>query len=320
MSSDISLDGISFYPYDLSEAVAGVCLALFGITLVWSSVLTIRKRAWVWTVQLLAILMEVVGYAVRIASAGNLTNLNLYAVQFCVIILAPVLMAGVIYVVFGRIVFHVVPVQERTTRLLWIPPRWVTPIFVTFDVISLLVQLVGAVSVSTTEVTDDDAEDTINMGKNIALVGLAIQIAAFGLFTVIAARFHFTSQRFEASLLSRLEVTDGGKSVLVKGLSRKINPNWRHLLYAVHVSCILILIRSIFRVVEFAEGLNGTISQHEYFMYVLDTLPVLLVVCSFCFFFPGSYLPFMGFRIPKQPVDVGEASSDEGSAIELQGI
>ncbi|KAI0851872.1 RTA1 like protein [Daldinia vernicosa] len=320
MSSGTSLNDISFYPYDPSEAVAGVCLALFGIALVWSSALTIRKRSWVWTVQLLAILMEVVGYAVRIASAGNPSNLNLYAIQFCVIILAPVLMAGVIYVVFGRIVFHVVPTQERTTRLLWIPPRWITPIFVTFDVISLLVQLFGAVSVSSTEVTDEGAEEKINTGKNVALIGLAIQIAAFGLFTVIAARFHFTSQRFEASLLSRLEATDGGKSVLVKGLSRKINPSWRHLLYAVNISCILILIRSIFRVVEFAESSNGSISQHEYFMYVLDTLPVFLVVCSFCFFFPGSYLPFMGFRIPKQPVGFGEASSDEASAIELQGI
>ncbi|KAI8966242.1 RTA1 like protein [Daldinia sp. FL1419] len=320
MSSNVSLDDISFYPYDPSEAVAGVCLALFGITLFWSTVLTIQKRSWVWTVQLFAILMEVVGYAVRIASAGSPTDLNLYAIQFCVIILAPVLMAGAIYVVFGRIVFHVVPAHERTTRLLWIPPRWITPIFVTFDVISLLVQLVGAVSVSSTQVTDEDAEKKMNTGKNVALVGLAIQIAAFGLFTVIAARFHFTSQRFETSLLSRLETIDGGKSVLVRGVSRKINPNWRRLLYAVNVSCALILIRSVFRVVEFTEGSNGPVSRHEYFMYVLDTLPVFLVVCSFCFFFPGSYLPFMGCRVPRQPVGMGEASSEEGSVVELRRI
>ncbi|KAI1805806.1 RTA1 like protein [Daldinia bambusicola] len=318
MPSKISQGNISFYSYDPSEAVAGVCVALFGITLVWSSVLTIRKRAWVWTVQLLAILMEVVGYGDRIASAANPTNLNLYAVQFCVIILAPILMAGAVYVVFGRIVFHVVPAHERTTRLLWIPPRWITPIFVTFDIVSLLVQLVGAVAVSSTQATDEDAKKKINTGKNVAVVGLAIQIVAFGLFTVIAARFHFTSRRFEENLRSRLDAADGGKYVFVRGLSRKINPNWRHLLYAVNVSCVLILIRSVFRVVEFAESSTGPISQHEYFMYVLDTLPIFLVVCSFCFFFPGSYLPFMGFKVPKEEVEMGETLMDDGSAVELR--
>jgi hypothetical protein len=34
----------------------------------------------------------------------------------------------------GRIVFHVVPSEARTTRLLWVPPRWLTPIFVVCDI------------------------------------------------------------------------------------------------------------------------------------------------------------------------------------------
>lgn len=167
-------------------------------------------------------------------------------------------MAGAIYVVFGRIVFHVVPAEERTTRLLWIPrtyppttmlyhvltvvARWITPIFVTFDVVALLVQLIGAVSVSSTQATDEDAANKLKLGKDIALAGLAIQIGAFGLFTIIAARFHFTSQRFVASLSWRLEEADGGKAVFVRGSSRKINPNWRRLLYALNASCILILV------------------------------------------------------------------------------
>ncbi|KAI1374674.1 RTA1 like protein-domain-containing protein [Hypoxylon crocopeplum] len=232
----------SFYNYDPSEPVAAVCCALFGIAFLWSTIMIIRKRAWVWTVQLLAIFMEVLGYAVRIKSAGDVSNLNLYAIQFCVIILAPVLMAGVIYVVFGRIVFHVVPAQERTTRLLWVPPRWVTPIFVAFDVISLLVQLIGAVMVSSTKATDENAADKLKRGKNIALTGLALQILAFGLFTIVAVRFHFTSRRFEASLRSRLEPAESGKGVFVKGSSRRINPSWKRLLYVINLSCILILI------------------------------------------------------------------------------
>jgi hypothetical protein len=65
--------------------------------------------------------VEAAGYGARIASAADTTARTVYIVQFCLIILAPVLMAGVIYLVFGRIVFHVVPAEARTFRLLWVP-------------------------------------------------------------------------------------------------------------------------------------------------------------------------------------------------------
>jgi hypothetical protein len=70
-------------------------------------------------------LVECVGFGARIESAHDTTNRNAYIVQFLLIILAPVFMAGVIYVVFGRIVFHVVPTESRTTKLLWVPRRYI---------------------------------------------------------------------------------------------------------------------------------------------------------------------------------------------------
>ncbi|KAI2626699.1 RTA1-domain-containing protein [Hypoxylon sp. NC1633] len=310
----------SFYNYDPSQAVAAVCCALFGVALVWSTFMTFRKRAWIWAIQLLAITLEVLGYAARIASARDVDDLNLYALQFCVIILAPVLMAGIIYVVFGRVVFHVVPAHERTTRLLWVPPRWVTPIFVSFDIIALLVQLIGAVIVSSTKPTDQDAANKLQRGKNIALAGLALQIVAFGLFSIVAARFHFTSKRFESILQSSLEPTGKAGAVIVKGSGRLINSNWRRLLYAINLSCLFILIRSVFRVVEFAQGPQGTVMSQEFYMYVLDTLPIFLVVCSFCLMFPGSYVPYMGFRVPKNPPNSRELASQDSSGVALREV
>ncbi|XXG96477.1 hypothetical protein Hte_002760 [Hypoxylon texense] len=311
---------VSFYRYDPSKAVAVVSCVLFGLTFIWSTFMTIRKRAWVWIVQLIAILMEVIGYADRIKSAGDPTNLNLYAVQFCVIILAPVLMAGVTYVVFGRIVVHVVPAQQRTTRLLWVPPRWITPIFVACDVVALVVQLIGAIMVSSTQATDTNAAKKLNTGKNIALAGLAIQIAAFGLFTIVAARFHFTSRQFAAGLQARYEGAGSGSTTSVKGSPRKLNPNWRRLLFAINLSCVLILVRSAFRVVEFAEGNDGAVNRQEWFMYVFDTLPIFLVACSLCFIFPSSYIPHMGFRVPKESANARELASQDGSVVGLREV
>lgn len=65
--------------------------------------------------------VETGGYAARIISAGDVYARTVWIVQFCLIILAPVLMAGIVYLVFGRIVFHVVPAEARTLKLLWVP-------------------------------------------------------------------------------------------------------------------------------------------------------------------------------------------------------
>ena len=95
--------------------------------------------------------VEAGGYIIRCISTQNTTDKDIYVVQFSLIVLAPVLMAAACYVIFvrphqnfgiklllnskqGRIVFHVVPREARTIQLLWISPRFVTPIFVASDV------------------------------------------------------------------------------------------------------------------------------------------------------------------------------------------
>lgn len=67
--------------------------------------------------------VEVLGYAARVVSAENVTSKKPYVIQFCLIILAPVLMAGVIYVIFGRLVYWVVPPESRTIKFLWVPRK-----------------------------------------------------------------------------------------------------------------------------------------------------------------------------------------------------
>ncbi|EPE10025.1 rta1 domain protein [Ophiostoma piceae UAMH 11346] len=302
---------ISYYPfYNPSAAAAGVMCALFAIGFIVSAFQTIRYKSWIWLVMLLAIAMEVVGFGARIGSALGKTNRTLYIIQFCLVILAPVFMAGIIYVAFGRIVFHVVPPEARTTRLLWVPPRWLTPIFVFFDIFALLLQLIGAVIISATQVTDKNAVSKLHVGKDIALAGVSAQIGAFGLFSIIAARFHFTSRRFAAGLEGRyrpLPPPQGNKFVtLVDDQSVRFKPQWRKLLYTLNFSCIMIIIRSIYREVEFATGKNGYTQRHEWFTYVLDALPIFLLVVGYTITPPGAYV-CMGFRQqPKQKDQISQ--------------
>lgn len=155
----------------------------------------------------------------------DVSNKPKFVVQYVLIVLAPVLMTGIIYVVFGRIVFHVVPKEARTTKLLWAPARFITPIFFGFDVVALMLQLVGAVMIAGTSPTDSNAKSKLKKGKDLALVGVWVQIAAFGLFSIIAARFHFTSRRFKAELEDKMVRTPGQKMVTLQGSDRKFRPN-----------------------------------------------------------------------------------------------
>ena len=67
--------------------------------------------------------MEVVGYVARVISAKHVSEKNPYRLQLVIIVLAPVVMAAVIYIVFSRIIHWVVPPESRTFKLLWVPRR-----------------------------------------------------------------------------------------------------------------------------------------------------------------------------------------------------
>lgn len=65
--------------------------------------------------------VEVFGYGIRIASTKDTSKKPPFVAQYVLVVLSPVLMTGIIYVVFGRIVFHVIPAEHRSTKLLWVP-------------------------------------------------------------------------------------------------------------------------------------------------------------------------------------------------------
>jgi hypothetical protein len=95
-----------------------------------------------------------------------------------------------------------------------------------------------------TQSTDSNAASKLQHGKDIALAGVSIQLAAFGLFSFVAVRFHFISKRFTAGLERRFQTSPGGKFVTLEGSAWTFKPKWRHLLYVVNASCIFILVKA----------------------------------------------------------------------------
>ncbi|KAJ5175890.1 RTA1 like protein-domain-containing protein [Penicillium canariense] len=286
----------SYYRYNPSLAAAVVAAVFYGLAFSATFLLWIRYRSWVWIVMVVAAAMEAVGYIGRCISVQNVTEKSIYALQFSLIILAPVLMAACCYVLFSRILFLVVPSEKRSFRLCWVPPRFITPIFVGFDIVALLLQLGGAVMITSVDPGDVDGADKLDRGKHIAQAGVIIQLAAFGLFSLAAARFNFTSKQFFATMRERYE-RFGEKDYIIDGIAK--NRHWPALLRVVNLTSLLILVRSVYRLVEFTEGSTGYLNTHEWAMYVFDALVIYPCIVLFIYWHPGRYLPYLGFRLPK---------------------
>lgn len=117
----------------------------------------------------------------------------------------------------GRVILHVTPSSFRNIKNLWVPPRWMTPIFVTCDIVAFLIQVFGA-----TSATSKDPK-VVQRGYNVMKVGLVIQLVCFGFFLVVSLRFHFISKKFESSWPDR---------------------QWKKLLMAINIASGLIFVCS----------------------------------------------------------------------------
>ncbi|KAL2822151.1 RTA1 like protein-domain-containing protein [Aspergillus cavernicola] len=291
-------DPDSYYNYDPSLGAAALFAVLYGLAFIGTVVQWLRFRPVIWLVMVISAAMEAVGYIARTVSTQDVTARTVYVLQFSLLILAPVLMAGALYVLFGRIIFLVVPKDQRTFRICWVPPRFVTPIFVGFDVIALFLQLIGAVMITSGNGTSQDDIDSFNRGRDLALIGVIVQIVAFGIFTIAAVRFNFTSKKFLKAAPQPLYPQDQDDFALqVQDKPRKTE--WQSLLRVVNLSTVMILIRSIYRMVEFTEGHGGYINNHEWPFYIFDAVPIFPCVALFVYWHPSLYLPYMGFRLPK---------------------
>lgn len=103
-----------------------------------------------------------------------------------------------------------------------------------------------------TDPTEPNAKQKLDLGKTLGLVGVSTQIAGFGLFTVSAIRFHFAARKLSPDFAKQNQERYG------------ITKKWQTLLATVNVSCLLILIRSVYREIDFAGGKDGKTHQEEW--------------------------------------------------------
>ncbi|KAB8262855.1 RTA1 like protein [Aspergillus pseudonomiae] len=261
--ADSEHTGWNAYHYYPSKAAGILFVVLFLILSVIHTYRLLGTRAWFFIPLVTGTWFESVGYIGCVLSANESPHWTIgpYVMQSTLLLVGPALYAASIYMELGRIIYRVKAVKLAIIRV-----TWVTKIFVAGDLLSFLMQASGAgIMVSSSK----------NIGEDIILGGLFIQISFFGLFLISALVFQ-----------SRLARRPTSESV-------DDNTPWQRHMFALHFSSLLILIRSSFRVAEYIQGSDGFLLRNEVFVYVYDGFLMLFVTVVFLVIHPGE-VNFLG--------------------------
>lgn len=159
--------------------------------------------------------------------------------------------------------------------------------------------------------------NSMELGEKIIIGGLFVQLIFFTLFVVVAADFHRrlikdtpVEKRYTPAALFRRGRNDRFAAItpLASALSREAVHElpWKRHLYALYGTSALILIRSIFRVIEYIQGNAGYLLSNEVFLYVFDASLMFLVMVVF------------NWTHPSQVTDLYQKRQSAHGLVELQ--
>ncbi|KAL2868252.1 RTA1 domain-containing protein [Aspergillus lucknowensis] len=250
------------YGYNPSLAAGVVFLVVFGFTMIGHIAQMVWKRTWWTAVFWVGSLTELIGWAGRTWSAECPYNTNAFLMQITTLIIAPTFYTAGVYILLGRFI----QILGRESSVL--SPKVYLWIFVTCDIISLVVQAIGG-AMASSAASKENGNTT--PGTNIMVAGIIFQMASITIFVLCAADFVRRTLRRN----------------LLQSMTGSIVP----LLGAMIFSVICIYIRSIYRTIELLEGWSGYLITTERFFYALDGAMMVLAVAVFNILHPGWFLP-----------------------------
>ncbi|KAF1987010.1 RTA1-domain-containing protein [Aulographum hederae CBS 113979] len=243
MSDDSSPHGtFVFYHYTPSLPAAIILTIVFILLTSYHLTLLLRKKTYYFIPFILGGLFEAIGYIGRALSSRDKDALGPYIMQTLLLLVAPALFAASVYMTLGRIILAVEGEERSLVRR-----KWLTKIFVAGDVLSFLMQSAGGGMMAKA-----DSPTSASTGQNVIVGGLVVQVLFFAFFILVAIVFH------RRLLLSPTR------------LSTTPSLPWQKHLIALYGISTLILIRSIFRIVEYVQGNDGYLLRSEVFLYVFD--------------------------------------------------
>ncbi|KGO77175.1 RTA-like protein [Penicillium italicum] len=268
-----SQPGWTAYEYYPSMGAAVVFILLFAIVTLMHTFHLFRTRTWFFIPLMIGGYFELVGYIGRAMSSKESPDWTIgpYVMQSTLLLIAPALFAASIYMELGRVIVMIKGEQFALIRV-----NWMTKIFVAGDVLSFLMQASGA-GIMVTGSSSTDPSSSVSTGQNVIIGGLIVQIVFFGFFLISAVIFQ---KRMGSHSKGRRAVAD--------------QYPWHKHMWALQSSSTLVLVRSVIRVVEYAQGTHGYLMEHEVFIYVFDGLLMFAVMAIFMIIHPSEVNYILG--------------------------
>jgi small-conductance mechanosensitive channel len=244
----------------------------------------IRHRHWPYSIiAFIGITLEFVGYLSRIWMIGDVWNEAAVGVQFICLILGPAFLVSAMYLVFSHLAREIGPQYGR------LPAKYYTWVFVTFDGCMLLQALGSGLAAAQ---TSSAKPAFVKAGSDIILVGIVLQVVVMVVVCGLVVEYVYRWRK--TSNLDRILNGIGEDN-------QEVSPEYpqgsqhRLMLVAalVGVAYILILIRSIYRIAEFASGWDGPAMRTEAPFLVLDGAMVALATVCLTIAHPALLFPEM---------------------------
>ncbi|SPO07405.1 related to Rtm1p [Cephalotrichum gorgonifer] len=253
-AADAAAFDFKLYRYDLSLPAAATATTVFSILSLLHIWRLLRHRAFYFTAFTIGGFFQVIGYAARIWSHFDPLSVIAFSLQAIFILVAPALYAASIYMILGRLIRTL-----RSEHLSIVPVKWMTKLFVIGDVVSFVLQGGGG------GIQAAGTLELYEIGEKVIIVGLFVQITIFSFFMVTAVAFHRRQTR--------------------KSQGAAAGVPWKRHLCVLYVVSVIILIRSIFRVVEYLQGNGGYLISHEIFLYMFDAVLMAAVMAIFLIYY-----------------------------------
>ncbi|EHK48506.1 hypothetical protein TRIATDRAFT_290167 [Trichoderma atroviride IMI 206040] len=242
----------SFCPSIAPSILFIVLFALTLITHIGQAVYYRKPYSWI---IIMSALWQTLTYIFRTISIQNPASYGNYAAWFVLILVAPLWTNAYAYTLFGRMVW-----AYTATHKLWRIKAWQFGfIFILLDIVAFVVQVVGAVQATGSNTTD---QQVLN-GLHIYMGGVGLQLVFILIFCIYALRFYLETRQSPDARQAQV------------------------LFYAQILALAMIVLRIIFRICEYSQGLDSKIPNHEAYQYCLDSLPMFIALVVYNVVHPG---------------------------------
>ncbi|CAE6454412.1 unnamed protein product [Rhizoctonia solani] len=188
-------------------------------------------------------------------------------------IICPSFMTAAMFIILPKII------NKLGTKYSLMSPRLYSILFITADVVALIIRALGGGKAAMADTIQDAKK-----GAKLMLVGIIIQLVAMVLFALLGLEF-IARYGYDRPARSKI-INEPSKCTGWSSVSRRTVL----MVLALGIVTVFVLIRTIYRTAELADGWTGTIIATEKWFNWFDAAPIVVAMFTFNAFHPGCLL------------------------------